>query len=119
MTLQIMPHNPKLTKITKANFIAEVLQNKSFVIIDVFAPWCKPCQNMSPIFDKLTEEYPNIKFATINIDEEEELATALEVTTVPTFIIFHQGKFVTGFVGRKSYDEFKKIINSVLLKKSK
>lgn len=119
IALQIMPNNTKLTKITKSNFITEVLHTKSFVILDVFAPWCQPCQQMNPIIDKLAQEFPNIKFATINVDEESELAAALEVATVPTFIIFYQGKFVTGFAGQKSYDDFKKIITSILYQKSK
>lgn len=119
ISLQIIANDTKLLKITKANFVTEVLHSKALVILDVFAPWCHPCQQMKPVIEKLVQDFPNVKFATINVDEESELATALEVTSVPTFIIFYQGKFVAGFAGQKTYDDFKKIILQYVFQKSK
>lgn len=116
---QAFSHDTKFVKITKNNFITDVLQSKTPVIIKVFAAWCQPCKQMTPILEKLAEEFPNIKFATINVDEERELVAALEISSVPTFIIVHQGKFITGFAGQKSYDDFKKIIMQYLFPKSK
>lgn len=116
---QIISNDATLTKVTKENFIKEVLQSNSTVIVSITAPWCQPCQQMMPIVEKLVQEFPNIKFVTINVDQESELTTALEVTTVPSFIIFYQGKLVTAFAGQKSYDDFKKIILLSLSRKSK
>lgn len=116
---EIVPSSTKLTVVTKNNFLAEVIQSKNPVILDIFAPWCQPCLEMTPVLEKLAQEFPNIKFATINAPEESEITEALGVESVPSFVVFYQGKIVTAFVGQKNYNDFKKIIVELLASKLK
>jgi len=109
-SLPIQPIATNITKINKNNFLSEVLQSKNLVVIHVFAPWCQACQQMSPIVEKLSLEFPNTKFVSINVDEETELAKALEIAVIPTFFFFYQNKVISGFTGQKSYEDFKNII---------
>ena len=100
----------KIVKITKNNFLTEIMQSKIPVVIDIFAEWCQTCKQMKPIFEKLSQEFANVKFATIDVDQESELATALEIQSIPSFIFFYRGKALTGITGQKSYEELKRLI---------
>lgn len=73
-----------MIEITKNNFESEVEKAQGLVVIDLFADWCGPCRMLSPILDALDEEYPDVKFCKINIDNEPELAEMFRVSSVPT-----------------------------------
>lgn len=82
--------------ITPENFEKEVVKATKPVIIDVFATWCGPCQQMAPIFDELEKELGSkYTFAKLNVDEARELSIHYGVTTVPTFV-FVQNNVVKG-----------------------
>lgn len=82
--------------ITQENFETVVAKATKPVIIDVFATWCGPCQQMAPIFEELEQELGNkYTFAKLNVDEARDISIAYGVTTVPTFI-FLQDNVVKG-----------------------
>jgi len=82
--------------ITPENFEQEIVKATKPVIIDVFATWCGPCQQMTPIFDELEQELGSkYTFAQLNVDEAREISIKYGVTTVPTFI-FVQNNVVKG-----------------------
>ena len=103
------------TNLTQENFAAEVKESSQSVIIDCYADWCGPCQQMTPIFEELEGELGSTyKFAKINIDNARELATELGVTSVPTFIFLKNGEVVGKESGYMSKDVLKEKIESHL-----
>ena len=87
-------------KITSENFEKEVLQAEQPVLVDFWASWCMPCKMMTPIVEEIAKEKEGkIKVYKINIDEEPDLATKYGVMSIPTFLVFKDGKVVNSRVG--------------------
>ena len=86
-------------KITANNFEKEVLNSNKTIIVDFYADWCSPCKMMSPIIDNIAEETDNINVAKLNVDEEEKIATQYNIMSIPTILIFKEGKEIKRFVG--------------------
>jgi thioredoxin 1 len=91
--------------LTSQNFQTEVLDSKLPVVIDVFATWCGPCQQMAPVFDELAKELAEThKLAKLNIDDERDLAIKYNVSSIPTFLFIKNGEVVgkeTGFMTKE------------------
>ncbi len=103
------------TSITKENYEAEVEQSKIPVVIDFYATWCGPCQQMMPIFDELEKEFLNkYKFVKANIDEARDIAVKNSVSSVPTFVFIKDGKVIGKETGYMTKDVFKSKIESIL-----
>ncbi len=88
-----------MTVLTKENFKAEVEEYKGLVVIDLFAVWCGPCKMIAPIVEALSEEYTDVKFCKINVDDEPELARAFKVTSIPTIAFVKDNTFLDMSVG--------------------
>jgi len=99
--------------ITKAEFEKEVAQKKGKVVVDFFAPWCGPCQAMSSVIDELTEEVKDAKVFKVNVDEQAELANQFSVMSIPTVILFKDGKPVNQFTGIKTKEELMMEIENI------
>lgn len=79
--------------LTSENFEEEVINSNIPVLVDFWASWCMPCKMMSPVIDEIANEsQENFKVGKINIDEQTELATKYGVMSIPTFIVFKDGK---------------------------
>ena len=101
--------------ITDADFEAEVLKADTPVLVDFWAPWCGPCKAMGPIVDELATEYDGkVKVVKMNVDENTETAGKFGVMSIPTFIIFKDGKQEASFVGAKSKEDMKKELDSAV-----
>ncbi|MEK6824149.1 MAG: thioredoxin [Nanoarchaeota archaeon] len=88
---------------------------KGIVLIDFHAHWCMPCVMMSPIIDAVSKEFKNkLKVGKINVDEAHELAQKYNVKSIPTFIIFKDGKIADTFIGAISKEELEKRIKKYL-----
>ena len=85
--------------ITKDNFENEVLKSDVPVLVDFWASWCGPCRMMSPIVDEIAEEVAGCKVGKINVDEEGELAQQFGIMSIPTLLVFRDGKVANQSVG--------------------
>jgi len=72
-----------------ANF-SEVVTGNDFVIVDFWAPWCGPCRSFAPVYEELSEKYPDIVFAKVNTEEEQELAGHFQIRSIPTLMLFRE-----------------------------
>ena len=80
-------------KFTTDNFEKEVLQSELPVLVDFYADWCGPCKMMAPIVEGLAQGYDGkVKVGKLNIDDEMEIAQQYRVMSIPTFILFKDGK---------------------------
>jgi thioredoxin len=77
------------TVATKDNFETLVNDN-DIVIVDFWAPWCGPCRSFAPTFEAASEKYPDVVFAKVNTDEEQELAGTFQIRSIPTLMVFRQ-----------------------------
>ena len=85
---------------TAENFEAEVLNSAVPVFVDFYADWCGPCKMMSPVIDKLADEYEGkIKVGKINVDENSELAMKYRVMSIPNMKFFKGGQVVDEVIG--------------------
>lgn len=88
-----------VNNISKDDFQKEVLEYKGVVFTDFYAEWCGPCKITAPIIEELSKELQDIKFVKIDVDKNQELASQYSVFSIPTFMIFKEGKIVSQFVG--------------------
>lgn len=96
--------------ITNDNFEQEVLKSDKKVLVDFWASWCGPCRMLSPVIDEIAKETDKVKVGKVNVDEESELATKFAVMSIPTLILFENGKPVKQIVGLQSKDAILRMI---------
>lgn len=98
-------------KITKENFETEVLKADKPVLVDFWAEWCGPCQMLLPVVEELAGEVTDAKICKVNVDEQPELAGQFSVMTIPTLIVFKEGKAVNTSIGVKTKSEILKMLH--------
>ena len=102
----------KIVKVTNDNFGQEVLQSTEPVMVDFWAEWCGPCRMVAPVLDQLADEMQGkVKIAKLNVDENQETAYQFQVSSIPTFILFKDGKMADRTMGAMPKSAFESFIN--------
>jgi thioredoxin 1 len=93
----------------------ESFTKEGVALVDFFAEWCMPCMMMTPIIEDLSEEFENkANIGSINIEDYSEITDKFEVSSIPTFIIFKDGKEVERLNGSMTQDELSEVLNKHL-----
>ena len=98
--------------LNKDNFETEVLKSEKPVLVDFWATWCPPCRLLGPVIAEIAEEQiTSLKVGKVDVDEQKELASQFNIMSIPTMILFKDGKVVKEILGYKPKEEILKLIN--------
>ena len=100
----------KVLKVNNDNFKDEVLKSTIPVIVDFNADWCGPCKMLGPILESVAESRDDMKFVSVNIDDEDDLAAKYDVFSIPCLVYIKDGKEIKRNVGLLSKSDLEKFI---------
>jgi len=99
----------------ESNFHKTILNSKGIALVDFWATWCGACQKQLPVVDELSDEMSDkILIAKVNVENSQNLAQVFNITSIPTLIIFKDGKIAKKLIGFHSVDQLKSFINKYL-----
>lgn len=102
-----------MINLTNENFEKEVISSKKPILVDFWASWCGPCQMIAPIVEEISNELSErIEVGKINVDEQPEIAIKYDVMSIPTLILFKEGKMVDTIIGYHTKKEILEFINA-------
>lgn len=102
-------------QINDSTFTNEVFNSELPVLVDFWAPRCGPCRMLTPILDKLSVELKDkIKIVKLNVDESQSVASAYDINSIPTLLIFNKGKIIGNTRGFQPEPKLREFINSAL-----
>ena len=105
----------KMVTITDGNFESEVLKSSQPVLIDFWATWCAPCRAIAPVVEALAAEYQGkLKVGKVNIDEHPKTPTTYDVRSIPTLLLFKDGKVIGQIVGAVPRPKIEDLIKKAL-----
>jgi len=101
--------------VTDATFSKEVIASSGSVLVDCWAPWCAPCRTVAPILDELADKYAGgVKIAKLNIDENPMITSQYTIQSIPTMLLFKDGKLVNRLVGALPKEEIERHLLAIM-----
>lgn len=111
-----MIENSTVSSIGESDFKTYVLESEVPVVVDFWAPWCSPCRMVSPIVEELSQEYgEKVRFAKLNIDDNEDITVQFGIQSIPALVIFSEGREVNRLVGFAPKEQLKRQIDRSLM----
>lgn len=98
-----------VVELNKDNF-EETITNNDFVIVDFWAPWCGPCKSFGPTYDKVSEDHPDVIFAKVNTEDEQEIAAHFQIRSIPTLMIFRENVIIFSEAGALPESAFRELV---------
>jgi thioredoxin 1 len=101
-------------ELTDANFDEQVGKTQGVTVVDFWAPWCGPCRMVGPVIEELSEEYAGeVRFATLNVDDNQGVAGQFGIRSIPTIGFFKDGEAVGAVVGAYPKEALQQVIEQV------
>ncbi len=97
-------------ELTSANFESTITENP-FIVVDYWAPWCGPCRSFAPVFEKVSNDHPEIVFAKVNTEEEQQLAAHFQIRSIPTLMIFRDQVIIYSQAGALPESGFRDLLS--------
>jgi thioredoxin 1 len=105
----------EVTAVGSGNFENEVVQSNQAVVVDFWAEWCQPCKMLTPVLDKIAQNYAGrLKVVKCNVDENQDIATKYGVQSIPNLIFFKDGQIVNQAVGYMNESQLSTKVDEVL-----
>ncbi|HAQ40041.1 MAG TPA: thioredoxin [Clostridiales bacterium] len=103
----------KITYVSSTQEFDNLLAKEKLVLVDFWATWCTPCRMIAPVIEKLAKQYEGkIKVAKVDVDQQQELSIRYGIQSIPTVILFKEGKIEAKEIGVKPLNSFTKLLDS-------
>lgn len=91
----------------------QTLEDNDILLIDFWAEWCGPCKQFAPVYEEVSEQHPDVTFAKVDTEAEQELAAAANISSIPTLMAFREKVLVFSQPGALNADQLTQVISAV------